>query len=384
MNFEFATATRIIFGPGSAQKLGALASEMGWQALVVTGLDIIRTQPLLEGLASAGVITTLYPVTSEPTIQSVEAGIALAKENNCDLVIAVGGGSAIDAGKAIAALITNPGEALDYLEVVGRNQPLEKAPLPFIAVPTTAGTGAEVTRNAVLSVPEQRLKVSLRSPLMLPRLALIDPQLTHSLPREVTAFTGLDALTQLIEAFTSNRANPMTDVLCREGMARVGRSPLRAFMNGEDAAAREDMSLASLFGGLGLANARLGAVHGFAGALGGMFPAPHGAICARLLPLVVEANLNAMTERDASNPAMERYIEASRILSSWRDATIFDLTTWLISLCDALMVPPLSTYGVTSADIPILVEKSARSSSMQGNPLPLTEAEMRAILEQAL
>jgi alcohol dehydrogenase class IV len=302
----------------------------------------------------------------------------------CDLVISIGGGSVVDTGKAIAALMTNPGDLLDYLEVIGKGKALTQASAPFIAIPTTAGTGAEVTRNAVLASPEHHVKVSLRSPLMLPRLALVDPELTYSLPPELTASTGLDALTQVIEPFVSVRANPMADAFCREGMRRAARSLRRACDDGDDASAREDMSLASLFGGLALANAGLGAVHGFAGVIGGMFDAPHGAICARLLPYVMEVNLRALEERAPEGDALHRYDEIAQILTGKDEASAMDGVTWVRELCEALNIPPLATYGMRQADWPAVVEKSAVASSMKGNPIQLTSDEMEEILGKAL
>ena len=287
MRFEFATATRIIFGPGTVAEVAPAARAMGSRALLVTGRS-----PRLAGLEGVP-----FPVTGEPTVDAVREGVRLLRAERCDLVISVGGGSAIDAGKAIAILTTNSGEPLDYLEVVGRGQAIQQASLPFIAVPTTAGSGTEVTRNAVLVSAEHKQKASLRSPLMLPRLAVVDPELTYELPPPLTAATGLDALTQLIEPFVSVRSNPMTDAFCVDGMRRAARSLSRAFTDGHDAEARLDMSLASLFGGLALANAGLGAVHGFAASIGGAFAAPHGAVCAALLPHVMEANLRAMRFR---------------------------------------------------------------------------------------
>jgi alcohol dehydrogenase class IV len=314
----------------------------------------------------------------------VQLGTERARESGCDLVVGVGGGSVLDTGKAVAALVTNRGQLLDYLEVIGGGQPLEQAPLPYIAIPTTAGTGAEVTRNAVLASPEHRVKVSLRSPLMLPRLALVDPELSHSLPPEVTASTGLDALTQVMEPFVSKRANAMTDALCREGMRRAARSLQRAYQHGDDPAAREDMALASLFGGLALANAGLGAAHGFAGPLGGMFHGPHGAICARLLPHVMTANVRALQERDPQSAALDRYHEIGRILTGDEGASAEDGVAWVREICQVLQVPPLSSYGMTTADLTSVVEKSAAASSMRPNPIELTAEELRGILERAL
>ena len=297
MRFEFATATRILFGPGALQEAALAAATLGRRALVVTGGSVERAAPLLEQLKAQGVEATTFAVAGEPTMATILAGLERAKELACDLVIGLGGGSVLDSGKAIAALLTNGGDPLDYLEVIGRGQALARPAAPYIAIPTTAGTGSEVTRNAVLASPEHRVKVSLRSPLMLPRLAIVDPELTYSLPPSITASTGLDALTQLIEPYVCNSANPLTDALCREGIVRVARSLQRAYEDGKDPTAREDMALASLFGGLALANAKLGAVHGFAGPLGGLFPAPHGAICARLLPSVMKANVRALQAR---------------------------------------------------------------------------------------
>lgn len=384
MRFEFATATRIVFGRGTFRQLGDLARQMGTRALVASGLPADLTQPLLEMLEREGIDCLAFPVVDEPTTHLVKEGTQLAREGQRNLVIGFGGGSAVDTGKAIAALLTNDGEPLDYLEVIGRGEPLKEPPAPYIAIPTSAGTGAEVTRNAVLASPEHQVKVSLRSPLMLPRLALVDPELTFSLPPSATASTGLDALTQVLEPYVSSRSNPLTDSLCREGMARAARSLRRAYKVGNDTAAREDMSIASLFGGLALANAGLGAVHGFAGPVGGMFHAPHGAVCAALLPHVMEANVRALEQRQPDNPALQRYHEIAAILTGRVDATAADGVAWVQELCLDLNIPPLSAYGMTEDDISLLVEKSAVASSMKANPIKLTSDELTRILVEAM
>jgi alcohol dehydrogenase class IV len=384
LNFEFATATRILFGAGAYQNIGALAADLGWRGLVVSGFNLERSQPLLQALAAATVVPTLYIVDGEPTLEAVRVGTRLAREQNCDLVIGFGGGSAIDAGKAIAILATNPGDALDYLEVVGRGQRLQEPPLPFMAVPTTAGTGAEVTRNAVIAVPDKAVKASLRSPWMLPRLALVDPELTYSLPPAVTASTGMDALTQLIEPYVCAQPNPLVDAICRQGIHYAARSLRRAYKNGSDTAAREDMSLASLFGGLALANAKLGAVHGLAAVLGGGFSAPHGAVCARLLPLVYQANIAAMRQREVKHPALARYAEIAQMLTGDPTASLEDGAAWLSELGRELEIPPLRAYGVAENDFAGIIEKSAGASSMKGNPVQLTADELRKVLERAL
>ncbi|MFN8456783.1 MAG: iron-containing alcohol dehydrogenase [Anaerolineae bacterium] len=383
IKFEFATATQIIFGAGTLKQVGPLAAEMGRRALLVTGQRAERAKPVLAILAAHGVEAITFVVTGEPTISLIQQGVEQARAAACNLVIGFGGGSALDAGKAIAVLLTNPGEPLDYLEVIGRGQNLTHPPVPYIAIPTTAGTGAEATRNAVLGAPEHQMKVSLRSPLMLPRLAVVDPELTYNLPPAITASTGLDALTQVLEPFVSNRANPLTDAICREGLHRAARSLRRAYEQGSDPAAREAMALASLFGGLALANAKLGAVHGFAAVLGGMFPAPHGAVCAALLPHVMAVNVQALQARQPESETLRRYDEVAQILTGNPQARASEGVNWVQALVQALHIPGLSTYGLTSADFPTVIEKSAVSSSMQGNPLKLTTEEMAEILTRA-
>jgi alcohol dehydrogenase class IV len=357
---------------------------MGRRALVVTGRTVARAAPLLDALSAEGIDAITYSAAGEPTIEIARQGTQCARDAGCDLVIGFGGGSAIDTGKAIAVLLTNEGDPLDYLEVIGGGKPITQPAAPYIAIPTTAGTGAEVTRNAVLASPDHQVKVSLRSPLMLPRLALVDPELTHSLPPSVTASTGLDALTQVIEPYVSNRANPMTDALCRQGMHRVARSLRRVYERGDDAAAREDMAIVSLFGGLALANAKLGAVHGFAAPMGGMFHAPHGVICGRLLPFVVAVNVRVLQERDPKSKALRRYEQVAQILTGRLDATADDGVAWVQELGHVLQVPPLSSLGVTDADFPTLIEKASRASSMKGNPIKLTRDELQEILARAL
>ena len=384
MQFEFATATRIVFGEGSFKRIGGLTSEMGSRAFVACGLDRQRGEAIREALFSVKLESILFSVQGEPSIDLVYQGTAMAREAGCDVVIGFGGGSALDCGKAIAALLTNPGDLLDYLEVIGRGKPLTEWSAPFIAIPTTAGTGTEVTRNAVLGASEHRIKVSLRSPRMLPRLALVDPELTYSLPPGITASTGLDALTQLIEPFVCIQPNPITDAVCREGMRHAARSLRRAYDQGDNPSARHGMSLASLMGGLALANAKLGAVHGFASPMGGMFPAPHGAVCARLLPFVMEANLMALRKRLPDSEALSRYDEAARILTNRVDATAEDGVAWVRDVCQHFTIPPLSAYGVAQSDLKVLVEKAALASSMQGNPIKLTADEMEEILARAL
>jgi alcohol dehydrogenase class IV len=384
MKFEFATATKIIFAPGAARDAGKIAGEFGKRALVVTGRNPRRAEKLLANLSAGGIGAATFAVAFEPEISTIEQGTAFAKNEDCDFVIATGGGSVIDAGKAIAAMLTNDGALLDYLEIIGRGKALTKPSAPFIAIPTTAGTGSEVTRNAVLASPEHKLKVSLRSPLMLPKVALVDSELTCDLPPTLTASTGLDALTQLIEPFVCSRANPMTDGLCVEGIRRAARSLRLAFVDGKNKSAREDMALASLFGGLALANAGLGAVHGFAGPIGGMFSAPHGAVCAALLPHVMAQNISALRQRASGGEALRRYDEAARLLTGNAGATADDGVKWVCELVSDLQIKPLGAYGIRDEHVADLVGKTANASSMKANPIALTPEELADALRLAL
>ena len=378
--FEFATAGRIIFGRGALKELAHTAPSFGRRAMVVTGRNPERASAALELLRKAAVEATTVAIPGEPQISTVQEGVAKAKGFKADFVLGFGGGSAIDAAKAIAALLTNSGDIFDYLEVIGKAQPLEQPPLPCIAIPTTAGTGAEVTRNAVLLSPEHRVKVSLRHPMMLPRVAIVDPELTYSLPSEVTASTGLDALTQLIEPYVSARANPVTDAICVEGMKRA-RSLPRACAN--DTGAREDMCVASLFGGMALANAGLGAVHGFAASIGGMFDAPHGGVCAALLPHAMEINLRAVRER-GSEATARRFEEVARILTDNPQAKPEDGIAWVSHLCRDLKIPPLRAYAIGKKHVDELCNKASASSSMKANPVVLTKAELTELLTLSL
>lgn len=381
MRFDFATAGRIVFGAGSLRQLGELAAPFGGRALLVTGSRSAEARQLLDG---SGLDLFTFPVHGEPTVAAAAAGAASARECGAELVIAMGGGSALDAGKAIAALAANGADALEYLEVVGRGQPLQSAPLPVIAIPTTAGTGSEVTRNAVLASPEHGVKASLRDARMLPRVALVDPDLTSGLPPHLTAATGLDALTQLIEPYVSARANSLTDMICRDGMETALRMLPRAFADGTDAEARAGMAFAALLGGLALANAGLGVVHGFAAPVGGEFPAPHGAVCAALLPHGCEANIRALRRRAPDHPALERYAEIALLLGAPEGARAEDCIGPLKALTAGLQVPGLRAWGVTDRDVPALAAKAARSSSMKANPVLLLQDELERCLAAAL
>jgi alcohol dehydrogenase class IV len=384
VRFEFASAGRIIFGPGSVRELPDVAGSFGRRAFIVTGQDRLRYAGLIAMLEGKGLACTLFRVAGEPSVELVREGAALMRSASSEFVISIGGGSAIDAGKAIAAIVANPGDVLDYLEVIGQGRPFEKTPLPFLAAPTTAGTGSEVTRNAVLGSKQHGVKASLRSASMLARVAIVDPDLTLGLPAAVTASTGLDALTQLIEPFVSIRANPVTDAFCRDGLPKIAGALPRAWENGHNGEARAAMSYSSLLSGLALANAGLGVVHGFAAAIGGMFDAPHGNICAAILPHGIAANLRALRERAPESAALERYQEAARLTTGDSQASGNDLVTWVSSLTQRLRIPGLRVWGIREQDVAPIVERAARASSMKANPLPLSDSELAETVRNAL
>jgi alcohol dehydrogenase class IV len=382
-SFEFAVG-RIVFGAGRFSETGALVRDLGTRALVVTGRSPDRYERLTPLLDAHRVAIHRFVVSEEPTIAIVREGVAAARRADCDLVIGLGGGSALDAAKSIAVLATNDGDVLDFLEVIGAGRPLVRPSLPCVAIPTTAGTGSEVTRNAVLGSPEHRVKASLRSPLMLPRLALIDPELTWNAPPEVTAASGLDAVTQLIEAYVCRRANALSDALCLAGIRHAAGALGRAVRRGDDVDAREAMAIASLFGGLALSNSGLGAVHGLAGPLGGMLGAPHGALCAVLVPGVVQANSRALAARDPDHPSRPRLDEVARILTGRASATAEDGAVWLRDAAREFGMPGLAAYGLPATSIPDVINRGRRANSMKANPIDLTTEELAAVLDAAM
>jgi alcohol dehydrogenase class IV len=382
MEFDIATAGRVVFGPGGLNRIREWTA--GQRVFVVTGKRRQRAEPLLQMLADDGVSFATASAAAEPATGWVVAAADRARRFGATIVVGMGGGSPVDAGKAVAALLTNHRQINDYLEVIGKALPLERQPAPYIAVPTTAGTGSEVTGNAVLTSTEHHIKVSLRSPLMLPRLAIVDPTLTYSMPAAITAATGMDALTQLLEAYVSRRANAFTDALCREGLVQAAAGLPRAWSNGRDARARERMCLASLFSGMALSCGGLGAVHGIAGPLGGMIRAPHGALCAQLLPHVMEANIDALGRRAPDSPAAARFREAAQILCGDTAAEEKDGVGWIRDLAGRFHLPSLSEHGLTQGRIPEVAAKAFQSSSMKGNPIPLTKKDIIGILEKAL
>jgi alcohol dehydrogenase class IV len=392
LQFTFATASQILFGEGTFEKVAELVA--GSRTLLVTGggSTADAAARLESQLRGRDIEVTRFSVRGEPNLSLIHSGIDTAHTANVDNVIGLGGGSVLDSAKAFAGLLTNPGEVTDYLEVIGTGKPITQPALPLILIPTTAGTGSEVTRNAVISVPDKGIKVSLRSPLLLPRYAVVDPTLQYTLPPDVTASTGLDALTQLIEAYTSSKRTPITDALCRGALERaIPALPLAYFGEPEYSQnysqsdvhrARAEMAYAALCSGIALANAGLGAVHGFAAALGGRYPIAHGVCCAVMLPHVVGANIDALIADDPARHVelLTRYEEIARWFGLKSSSA---LSAHLTQLVRSMAIPGLSALGVQRDDFPALAEASARSNSMKGNPIPLPTDKLVALLDAA-
>jgi alcohol dehydrogenase class IV len=384
--FTFNSVTRVVFGAGTFKQAGTLAAEFGHRALIVSNADRSGERglmkQLIELLRAAHVTPTVCGLAGEPTVADTDRCVEAARNAGCDVVIGIGGGSAVDCAKAVACLLSNGGGALDYMEVVGKGQPIKKCAAAWIAIPTTAGTGAEVTRNAVIGSPEHRFKASLRSEGLLARVALVDPELHIGVRPDITARTGMDALTQCIEAYTSKNANPLSDPIAREGIRRAARSLQRAYANGEDLAAREDMALAALFSGIALTNAGLGAVHGFAAPMGARFPIPHGTVCAILLPHCTRANVALARILDGKEDLLARYAEIACFFEPGAEPE--RLAELLAELNDELEIPSLAEFGVTEADIPDLVTAAQKANSMKTNPVTLVAETLEGILRAAL
>jgi alcohol dehydrogenase class IV len=382
--FVFSSSKQLIFGPGKLLELPRILENYGQNVLFIRYSDDYLCQKAEELLSSAKKKWRAYIVCDEPTVSSIEKINKSIHDFIPDVIVAFGGGSVIDTGKVISALLTNPGELMDYLEVVGKGKPLVNKSIPLIAIPTTAGTGSEVTRNAVIDVPERKVKVSLRSQFIQPEIALIDPELTLTLPVNASIYSGLDAFIQVIEPYVSIKSNRMTDLFCREGIQKAAVALPGVFLSGDDLNLRIEMSWVSLLGGLCLANAGLGAVHGFAGTIGGMFHAPHGAICASLLPSVMKGNLLALKQRGEEKSIFySRYIEIFEIVTNNCDTSIQVGLDWFNSLIKQLKIPCLKDFGIQKNDFQMIIQQSKVASSMKANPVVLNDGELFAILEDA-
>lgn len=380
-SFDFATTGCIRFGRGRAGEAAQLAAARGHRVGLVHGATAARSDWLAHALEAKGCDVCRIKVAGEPSIETLEPALAALGGADCDVIVALGGGSVLDMGKAVAALLPQTGAPLDYLEIVGSGRTLEKDPIPLIAIPTTAGTGSEATRNAVIGVPGAGRKVSLRDRRMLPAVAIVDPALTDGTPAGVTLSCGLDALTQVIEPYLSNRANPITDALCTRAIP-LGAAALQRLMTAEDPVARDEMAWVSLCGGIALANAGLGAVHGLAGVLGGVTGAAHGALCGALLPHVLRANADRLEERSEAgnrvawvNATLARQGAACDCRNGGADA----LEGW----AHRAGLPRLSAMGDPADDFQTIAEAARQSSSMRANPVELSTDELVAILRAA-
>jgi alcohol dehydrogenase class IV len=384
VRFNLAVPGDIRFGAGRVSEVPGVLADLGARrVLVVTGRTTSRADALRSALREADMSSVVFGVATEPSVERLRACVELIVETGCDAVLGFGGGSALDIAKAAAVLATSSTDPEEHLEVIGAGRPIERPGLPCIAVPTTAGTGSEVTRNSVLS--GSGVKASLRSPLLLPKLALVDPDLLVGVPRSTIAASGMDALSQLIEPLLSRRANPFTDALARDGIRRSARSLRRAYQEGmEDAGVREDLAMASLFSGMCLANSGLGAVHGLAAAAGARLSAPHGAVCAAALAAAMEINLSALRKRDPDHPALQRMTEVAILLTGQPDATPEDALIWLQELTAALSIPGLASYGLDHDQIAEVVKAAQRASSMQANPIELDDDEVTEIVTRSL
>jgi alcohol dehydrogenase class IV len=404
--FGVARLPRIVFGAGRISELPALAAGYGTHVLLVTGSHSFRDgpawAPLVAGLEAAGLAWDHLAVAGEPSPHLVDGAVADRRRDPPDVVVGIGGGAALDAAKAIAGLLRSGTSVLDHLEGVGRGLPYPGPATPFIAVPTTAGTGSEATRNAVISgrlpdaaADDPPFKKSFRDDRLVASIALLDPDLLAGCPPAVIAGDGMDALTQLLESFTSTDASPFTDAVARSGLAAIGgalpawHAAVHAGAGApETAAARGAMAWAALCSGIALASAGLGAVHGLVAPLGARFGIHHGAGCGALVAAVTRTNLAALTERAPGSRALERYAEAWRLLvgdtaptdgTRTGEAARHALLATLDRLTAVLRIPGLAAYGVTADEFPALVAES-RGSSMRTNPVVLTDDEIGAIL----
>jgi alcohol dehydrogenase class IV len=381
-NFSFTTSARIIFGWGSRKTLPELIKPFGKKVLLLHSRSVMAIEEIESLLSNSDFSVQRMVITGEPTDEVIQRLLGEIKGVEIDVMIGIGGGSVLDAGKAISALVTNTGNLLDYLEVVGKGLALKNPPCPYIAVPTTAGTGTEVTKNAVIKVVSKNVKVSMRDTLMIPRIALVDPELTLSVPAAVTASTGMDAFIQVLEPYCSVGANKMVDLFCREGIPLAAQNLPVAYRDATNREARVNMAWVSLLGGLSLANAKLGAVHGFAGPIGGMFDIAHGVICACLLPQVFRINAKKVIESN-NTELINRFRNISLWVTGIERAEIQSAVDWFIALNEELSIPHLKDIGVKEKDFETIIEKSLVSSSMKGNPVPLDRYDLQAILKNS-
>ncbi|WGW01519.1 iron-containing alcohol dehydrogenase [Vibrio sp. YMD68] len=378
--FQFMTSTRIIFGEGALQSSLSVLNQYGYSVLLVTGKDQSRSDILISYLKAQNMRYQHVSILGEPNITMVEETSVVGRKFKPDMVVSIGGGSVIDMGKALAAIIPNQGDVYDYVEVVGRSVPLKTKPLPFIAIPTTASSGSEVTRNAVLRSGQDKVKVSLRSPDMLADVAIVDPTLTYGTDVHTSARGAMDAFTHLMEAYVCGDPNPLTDMVCEEGLRKLSHSVIAACRR-DDYTARADLSFAAMLGGMAMTNAKLGAAHGLAAALGGKLNAPHSVITSRLAPYVMKENIEAAKDAGRKD-VLKRYIRLAQLVTGRTNVHVEDGVLWVQMMLDKLELPVLSEYGVCSTSFDKVAEDALMSVAIKGNPLPLTKERLVYILDQ--
>jgi alcohol dehydrogenase class IV len=387
--FGFAAIPHLHFGAGKIAVLPAAVKAFGSKMLLITGarsfIASSHGQNLLEQLHSNGIVVERYTIDKEPTPAMIDTAVKKFSHAAPDVVVAIGGGSVLDAGKAIAAMIPLNEPVKDYLEGVGTKPAHPGTKIPFIAVPTTSGTGSEATKNAVLSETGERgYKKSLRHNNFIPNVAIVDPVLTVSCPRSTTAASGMDAFTQLLESYLSTAANPVTDALAFEGLRRASTSLMKAYQDGTNLEARTDMALASYLSGITLANAGLGLVHGFASSIGGYFDIPHGAICSSLMAAANKATVRKLRLKKIDEGALMKYAATGKIFSSLENKSTDYYIDFLLTLIETwtkeMNIPGLAQGGVTSADF----EKIVNVTENKNNPAALGREEMMEILHQSL
>ncbi len=379
LSFDFATSGHIHFGRGSLARLADYLGADTSPILLLTGQHNAVDNPILPLINGRSIPLHQAIIVGEPDSNVIDQEAEKARVAGIKAVISFGGGSVLDAGKAIAMLITNGGVSLDYAEIVGKGKNITIPSLPNFAIPTTAGTGSEVTKNAVIIFKEKKVKASIRSPLMIPQVAIVDPETMRSVPPEITASTGMDALTQVLESYLSSRSTILVDSMCEKAIPMAFKSLAKVYENGNDLDAREEMAYVSLIGGVSLANAGLGAVHGFAAAIGGMYSIPHGSICACFLPVVFEANYQALMKKNPNHPAINKCRQIA-MYSGIKNGDVSELIEKLYNLRFDLNIPGMRKFGINRSMAGDIAESTARTSSMKGNPIDLSFDQLVQIL----
>jgi len=378
--FQFMTSAKVVFGEGALNSSLSIFNQYGYSVLLVTGKSVTRATSVIGYLNSQNMRYQHVSISGEPNITMIEETAVVGRRFTPDMVVAIGGGSVIDMGKALAAIIPSQGDVYDYVEVVGRNVPLKSKPLPFIAIPTTASTGSEVTNKAVLRSGQDRVKVSLRSTELLADVAIIDPTLTYDTPMNISSRGALETFTHLMESYVCGDPNPLTDMICEEGLRRLTSAIVPACKS-NDYKARADLSFSAMLGGMAISNAKLGAAHGLASSLGGKIEAPHSIIAARLAPFVMEENIKA-AEDMGRNDILNRYRKIAKIVTQNTKADYPDSVAWLKMILERLELPNLSEFGICKTPFNKVAQDALQSSSIKGNPLPLNEDRLVCILQQ--